>query len=210
MAKSVANNRRIGSAADLPDRTVTLALSQARASRIHSERNTALLLTSLTLGLRAGEMSSLTWSMVLDDHQEIGRVLKLPDEVAKWRSGAQLPMSKQLQAALQALYAAQSLKAKIAPADPIFRSQKGLGLTRQSVVDLFRLIWARAGVNASSHSGRRYFITKAARGVSAVGGSLRDVMALARHKHMSTTQLYVQQNTKAQIELVDLVSRGVK
>jgi integrase len=202
--------RRKGSATDLPDRAVSLALAQARAQSNHSDRNVAIILVNCTLGLRAGEISQLLWKFVLDDDGEVGNTLRLPNEVAKWRSGADLPISKSLQTALQALYEAQSKDHKIAPSDPIFRSQKGAGLSRQSVVDLFRLIWKKAGIDASSHSGRRFFITKAARNVSAVGGSLRDVMALARHKHLSTTQLYVAQNTRAQTALVDLVSRGIK
>jgi hypothetical protein len=37
-----------------------------------------------------------------------------------------------------------------------------------------------------------------------------EALMLARHKHLSTTQLYVAQNTKAQTALVDLVSRGIR
>jgi integrase/recombinase XerD len=204
------NKRRKGSAADLPDRAVSLALAQARAQTNHAERNAAIVMVSVSLGLRAGEIAQLLWKFVLDDDGKIGNTLHLPNEVSKWRSGADLPMSKQLQNALQALYKAQSKDHPITPTDHIFRSQKGGGISRQSVVDLFRLIWKKAGVDASSHSGRRFFITKCARNVSACGGSLRDVMALARHKHLSTTQLYVAQNTKAQTALVDLVSRGIR
>ena len=201
--------RRHGHAADLPEKAVLLALAQARAQSNHAERNAALILISTTLGLRAGEIAQLLWKFVLDESDRVGNVLKLPNEVAKWGSGAELPISRPLQAALEALYATQN--GKTSPADdPIFKSQKGSGLTRQSVVDLFRLIWAKAGVDASSHSGRRFFITRAARNVSAVGGSLRDVMQLARHKHLSTTQLYIAQNTKAQKELIDLVARGIR
>ena len=205
--------RRHGHAADLPEKAVLLALAQARAQSNHAERNAALILISTTLGLRAGEIAQLLWKFVLDEHGKVGKFLNLPNEVAKWKSGASLPLNKSLQAALGTLYEANFLNHAIAPTDHIFLSQKGSGLialSRQSVVDLFRLIWQKAGVDASSHSGRRFFITKAARNVSAVGGSLRDVMALARHKHLSTTQLYIAQNTKAQTALVELVSRGIR
>jgi integrase/recombinase XerD len=202
--------RRKGHAADLPEKAVVLALAQARAQSNHAERNAALILISTTLGLRAGEIAQLLWKFVLDEHGKVGKFLNLPNEVAKWKSGASLPINKSLQAALEGLWAVQKSKGSVDANAPIFLSQKGSGLSRQSVVDLFRLIWQKAGVDASSHSGRRFFITRAARNVSAVGGSLRDVMALARHKHLSTTQLYIAQNTKAQLALVEMVSRGIR
>jgi integrase/recombinase XerD len=202
--------RRKGHAADLPEKSVLLALAQARSQSNHADRNAALILISTTLGLRAGEIAALKWGMLLDEDGKVGNILNLPNEVAKWKSGASLPLNRSLQAALEGLWAVQKSKGSIDANAPIFLSQKGSGLSRQSVVDLFRLLWSKAGVDASSHSGRRFFITKAARNVSAVGGSLRDVMALARHKNLSTTQLYIAQNTKAQKELIDLVARGIK
>jgi integrase len=201
--------RRKGHAADLPEKSVLLALAQARAQKNHGERNAALILISCTLGLRAGEIAALKWGMLLGEDGKVGTILNLPNEVAKWGSGASLPLNKPLKNALEALWEVQESKTAINNA-PIFKSQKGSGLTRQSIVDLFRIIWSKAGIDGSSHSGRRFFITKAARNVSAVGGSLRDVMALARHKHLSTTQLYIAQNTKAQKELIDLVARGIR
>jgi integrase len=203
--------RRRGSAKDLPDRTVTLALAQAKAQSIHAERNTALILASITMGLRAGEISQLLWKFVLDDDgKKIGDVLNLPNECAKWHSGGSLTITKPFKAALEALYAAESTNRPVMPDALIFRSQKGSGLSRQSIVDLFKLIWRRAGIDASSHSGRRFFITKAARNASLVGCSIFDVMKMARHKHIATTQLYVAHNTKGQLELSELVSRGIK
>ena len=43
-------------------------------------------------------------------------------------------------------------------------------------------------VGCSSHSGRRTFITNAARRISTVGGSLKDVQQLAGHSNLRTTQ----------------------
>jgi site-specific recombinase XerD len=54
-------------------------------------------------------------------------------------------------------------------------------------------------------SGRRTFITNAARTISTVGGSLRDVQILAGHSTLSTTQRYIEADAEAQRRVVDLV-----
>lgn len=54
----------------------------------------------------------------------------------------------------------------------------------------------------SSHSGRRTFITNAARKISLHGGSLRDVQALAGHSFLSTTERYIVQNEEAKRDVV--------
>src|SRR5437867_7786301 len=57
----------------------------------------------------------------------------------------------------------------------------------------------------SSHSGRRTFMTRAARKVSQVGGSLRDVQELAGHTSLAMTQRSIEGDTEAKRKLVALL-----
>lgn len=63
-------------------------------------------------------------------------------------------------------------------------------------------LYASAGIRgASSHSGRRQFVTKLAdQGINA-----RLVQTLARHKHLSTTQRYIDVNENALRNAVELL-----
>jgi integrase/recombinase XerD len=69
-------------------------------------------------------------------------------------------------------------------------------------VNLFNRIYKMAGIDGvSSHSGRRQFVTQLAdRGINA-----RLVQVLARHKHLSTTQRYIDVNENALRNAVELL-----
>ncbi len=77
---------------------------------------------------------------------------------------------------------------------------------RNSVAHWFKRYYASLGFDGcSSHSGRRTFITGAARRVSEAGGSLRDVQQLAGHASLQTTQRYVEGSTDAKRRLVAMI-----
>jgi len=63
---------------------------------------------------------------------------------------------------------------------------------------------------ASSHSGRRTFVTKAAHKIVQAGGSLRDIQQLAGHASLSTTQRYIEGNSNAKRRVVDIVHGHVR
>jgi integrase/recombinase XerD len=85
---------------------------------------------------------------------------------------------------------------------PLLFSAKGGGFTAQTVVNLFKRIYKLAGIDgASSHSGRRQFVTQLAdRGINA-----RLVQVLARHKHLSTTQRYIDVNESKLRGAIELI-----
>jgi integrase/recombinase XerD len=60
-------------------------------------------------------------------------------------------------------------------------------------------------IGCSSHSGRRTFITDAAKKVSQVGGSLRDIQMMVGHTSLQTTQRYIEYDTQSQRMLINLL-----
>ena len=163
-------------------------------------RNRVLVLLSLKAGLRAGEIANLTWPMVLDPGGGIGPVIELRNHAAKKNSGRLIAMHPDLRAAL-ATWADATVTV-----GPVVRSERGRLMTPVSIVNFFALAYRAIGLaGCSSHSGRRTFITRAARLVHKAGGSLRDVQILAGHRSIQTTQRYIDGDTDAQRRLVALI-----
>jgi integrase/recombinase XerD len=80
-----------------------------------------------------------------------------------------------------------------------------LATSPQVIVNLFHRWYRHLGFEeSSSHSGRRTFITNAARKISTVGESLRDFQVLAGHSNLRTTQRYIDENLE-QVRIVELV-----
>jgi integrase/recombinase XerD len=81
-------------------------------------------------------------------------------------------------------------------------SAKGGGFNAQTIVNLFKRLYKLAGIEgASSHSGRRQFVTQLAdRGINA-----RLFQVLARHKHLSTTQRYIDINDNKLRGAIELI-----
>jgi integrase len=85
-------------------------------------------------------------------------------------------------------------------------SERGRAMTPLSVVIWFARAYRAIGLQGcSSHSGRRTFITRAARLFHKAGGSLRDVQLLAGHQSIQTTQRYIDGDSDVQRKLVSLI-----
>ena len=160
-----------------------------------------IVLLSFRAALRACEIAGVEWSMVLDSSGNVGHILELENRVAKKGSGRRIPIHPELRAALKAL-----LRRTPKPVGPVIRSRKGGHLRPNSIVNWFVKLFAELEIlGASSHSGRRTAITSWARSLPEAGGSLVDVMQLAGHKGLLTTQGYVAGSSTAQRKLVSLL-----
>ena len=174
-------------------------LRQVRKHR-HSQRDRVMVLLSIKAGLRAGEIANLTWPMVLDPRGRIGPVIELHDWAAKQCSGWSIPVHPDLRKALIQLRRTGDGQG------PVILSERGQAMRPTSIVNWFASLYRLLGLDGcSSHSGRRTFITNAARNVHRAGGSIRDVQQLAGHRSINMTQRYIEGDTAAKRRLVALL-----
>jgi integrase len=183
----------------LTKQQLRIALRRVSSSR-YPERDRAALLLSAKAGLRAGEIAKLTWPMVLDSDRRLADRIELHDAAAKKGSGRVVPMHPEIRKALVRLRRVSS------DGGFVIRSERGGGMRPGSLVNWFRGLYRQLGfTGCSSHSGRRTFITRAARLVFRAGGSLRDVQQLAGHRSIEQTQAYIDGDSVAQRRLVTLL-----
>ncbi len=170
------------------------------ATRKHSVRNRTLVLTSFYSGCRVGELSSLLYTDVVDNDGKVRDEIRLRAEDTKTKEARVVFVSAKLKKELQNY--ANFYKAK-SPYSKFFYSQKTAsdGFTPNTLTQFFHYLYKRAGIfGASSHSGRRTFITRLAN----QGVGVRVLMSLAGHRNISTTQAYIDVNDDMKRKAVEL------
>ena len=82
---------------------VTQVLDHIKNHR-YPKRNKVMFLLSVKAGLRAQEISLLTWSMLTNDSGQINGFIQLPDKFSEGKSGRAIPLNMDLKKALIDLY----------------------------------------------------------------------------------------------------------
>jgi integrase len=163
-------------------------------------RNRVIFLLSIKAGLRAKEIASLKWSMATDAEGQIGESIDLTDAASKGYSGGRIPLNPALRDALI------EYQVSAAYGEFVVTTQRGSCTTAQTIVNMFAVWYRDLGFSGcSSHSGRRTFVTAVAKKISSVGGSVRDVQSLARHKSLEMTRRYIEADVEAQSKVVRLI-----
>jgi integrase len=163
----------------------------------NAQRNRVMFLLSVDAGLRAKEISAVTWEMLTDASGALTDTISLQDKASKGKSGGVIFISKRLGEALVILADTQKMTGTI------IKSERSGSMSAQSVTNWFFALYQRLGYEGcSSHSGRRTAITRWSRKISSVGGSLRDVQSLARHSSLQMTQRYIEVSEDAMRKVV--------
>ncbi len=189
----------------LTRRNIRQLLATAGRNGRCPQRDRLIVLLATMAGLRACEIARLTWGMALDADGHVARVLDVRGSIAKRGRGRRVPMHPKLRRALSD-WKRQQPRERLAPDAIVLPSLRGGALKPNSIVNWFVATCRTAGLEGcSSHSGRRTFITVAARRAHWAGASLRDVQMLAGHRSIETTQGYIDGDTFAQRRLVAMI-----
>ena len=170
-------------------------------------RNQTIFLLSVKSGLRAKEISQLSWKEVCNSDGEVDTQINLTNQTSKGNSGRVIPLHKSVRENLIELlerhrkYYAFNINTSF-----IVRTERSPFTTSQTIINMFQKWYQTLGlIGCSSHSGRRTFITETSKKISLVGGSLRDIQMMAGHLSLQTTQRYIDGDSESQRKVVDLI-----
>ncbi len=170
------------------------------STRKYAARNKSMMLLTHWAGLRIGEVACLRWCDVTNSDGKVKDEIRLLPDMTKGRHARTVFVSAKLKSELQT-YADQ---AKFVDRSyPFFASQKSIkvGFSANSLSQTIAILYEGAGLEgASSHSGRRTFLTNLAN----KGTAIHILKTLAGHRSISTTAAYLYSSPsqlKAAVEL---------
>lgn len=165
----------------------------------NANRNRIVILLSFYAGLRAKEIAELTVGDVYSENSDVKRAVLLEAHQTKGMRSRTFVINSKLAKELTAF---REQVAHAVSNAPLIKSQKNRVFSANSMCQLICRIYRDSGISgATSHSGRRTFITNLAnKGVSA-----RVLMELAGHRNLATTQRYIDVNDKLLFQAAELV-----
>ena len=167
-------------------------------TRTHAARDRAILLVSFLAGLRAKEIAALRIVDVKDDEGKIREEFTLSSHQTKGRKARRVFVNARLRKELEAYLSKVTL---LSNAPALFQSQKKRAFSANTMCQLMLRIYDEAGIaDATSHSGRRTFITT----LAAKGVGVRVLAELAAHASIATTQRYIDVNDEQLRAAVEL------
>ena len=156
-------------------------------------------MVSFYAGLRAKEIAALSVGNVFDETGAVREQFILSAAQSKGGQTRTVYLNQRLRRAL--VDYGDTIKL-MDPQQALFASQKGGHFSANTMCQLFLDIYKACGLkDASSHSGRRTYITRLAN----KGVGVRLLAALAGHSHISTTQRYIDVNSDQLSQAVELL-----
>lgn len=165
----------------------------------HAARNRALLMITTQAGLRVGEVAALRYCDVVDSAGRVKQEFRLLPDMTKGRHARTVFVNERLQKELQTYVDGRTWSDATSP---LFYTQKRTGFTANTLAQHFLSIYRQANIKgASSHSGRRTFITTLAN----KGIGVRLLASLAGHQSIAVTMRYIDCNDDMKRSAVNLI-----
>jgi integrase/recombinase XerD len=189
----------MGQAKTLTERELKRVLDFIAINR-HAARNRAMVMLTYCAGLRVSEVAALMYSDVVAADGSIKTEFRLTAEQTKGGYARTVFVSDKLRRELAAYV--KTLKRHDRASLALFGTQKRDSFTANTLCQYFHWLYKRAGLEgASSHSGRRTFITN----LASKGVGVRVLAALAGHRNPSTTMVYIDASDDMKRKAVELV-----
>lgn len=178
-----------------------LSLTMKSLKGVNALRNRALLLFSHFLGLRAKEMASLKVGDVYDVKQgNVREVVRLIGAYTKGNKFREVFLMDDVSREVVQKYIVKERPMDVEA--PLFLSQKGGAFSANTLQRAIANLYKQAGVNGSSHSGRRSFATNLIRN----GADIYSVQQLMGHSSIQTTQEYFASDPNHLMEMAKKLS----
>jgi integrase/recombinase XerD len=170
------------------------------ANQRHAARNRIAVMLSFYAGMRVGEIAHLKIGDVIDSEGHVKDQIVLLAHYTKTAEARAVFVNGKLRRELERfMLSGGQTSGRDAP---FLVTQKNTAFSANTLCQLFGQIYALAGIDgASSHSGRRWFITQLAHS----GVSAKVIMTLAGHRHLSTTQRYIEVNDQMMRAAVEIL-----
>ncbi len=166
----------------------------------HAGRNRLALMLSHFAGLRVGEIAALVVRDVIDGESKAREQLRLRAEITKGGHARVVFLNEKLRREIER-YRGEWPERRSGDA-PLLLTQKGTAFSANTLCQLMGQLYKSAGLDgATSHSGRRWFITRLAHS----GVSPKVIMTLAGHRNLTTTQRYIDVRDEMMKAAVDLL-----
>jgi len=163
-------------------------------------RNRCMMMFSWLGGMRVGEIAALKVADVLGPDGQVRIEIQLRPEQTKGSRGRTVLVNSQLKAEIE-IYL-RSFKRPPDPERALIASKSGRHFSANGLCHRFLELYDAAGLDrATSHSGRRTFITTLAH----KGVNVRVLAELAGHRSITVTQRYIDLNEKVLRAAVELL-----
>lgn len=170
------------------------------ATRPHAARNRAMLLLTHWAGMRVGEVAALNVGDVIDTDGSVKAEIRLDAAQTKGKHARAVFISEKLSKEI-ASYLKQARPGSANT--PLFATQKRERFSPNTLCQTMNTLYRRANMaGATSHSGRRSFITT----LASKGVGVRVLAALAGHRSIATTQAYIDVNDDMKRAAVELAT----